>query len=248
MQVYLPLIFKQANLNINVARICAEKKALCTNGVKAVYGPVPMATWCEALWEDTYCSMGQIAYVVSNVYNVHNIGVYFEFTNTMLSQKELEDRWCNQLLNVLCSSTINGVIVASKILEDYIRGNYPLLDVIVKQRDGNYSRHKQAIPLLNQFEKEVVDNSERTLNYASPRISRTYAEETFYERQRTFVKREDADRYQECFCGGHQRPTLDLVESYVYYLANPEHEDAFRFDLLASIYNDSSFEFELLGR
>lgn len=57
-------------------------------------------------------------------YNARGIGFNIAFTNVLLTREHLDDPYCNWFLDQ-CHSEENGVIVASDLLRDHIRKNYP---------------------------------------------------------------------------------------------------------------------------
>jgi hypothetical protein len=57
-------------------------------------------------------------------FNELNIGVYFTFSNLLLSEKHLTDKDCNQVLAAF-ANPLNGCIVGSDLLVKHIRQNYP---------------------------------------------------------------------------------------------------------------------------
>lgn len=61
---------------------------------------------------------------VRDFYNKRGIVVTFTFTNTLLKEEHLHDEYCNQMLEIFHNG-MNEVLVASPILEKYIRENYP---------------------------------------------------------------------------------------------------------------------------
>lgn len=57
-------------------------------------------------------------------YNERGIKVTFTFTNSLLRKEQLEDEYCNTILEIF-NNGMNEVLVASAILEEYIRQKYP---------------------------------------------------------------------------------------------------------------------------
>ena len=65
---------------------------------------------------------------VARVLNQEHIGVYLTFSNHLLEPKHLDDPICNQLLEIVDNgSGLNGVILASDLLYDYIHDRHPKL-------------------------------------------------------------------------------------------------------------------------
>ena len=61
---------------------------------------------------------------VTNYFNSKGIPLRFTFTNPMLEKKHLSDKFCNAIMHY-ADNGMNEVIVASPLLEEYIRKNYP---------------------------------------------------------------------------------------------------------------------------
>ena len=57
-------------------------------------------------------------------FNNRGIPLRFTFTNPVLEKKHVHDEYCNMIMH-LADNGLNEVIVASPVLEDYIRKNYP---------------------------------------------------------------------------------------------------------------------------
>lgn len=71
--------------------------------------------------------------VLKNIENINNlgIGINFTFSNFLIKENDLKDKKCNDILRVLSSSILNGVIVSSMLLKDYIMKHYPNLKIIL---------------------------------------------------------------------------------------------------------------------
>ena len=57
-------------------------------------------------------------------YNSMGIGFNFTFSNSLVEEEDLNDKYCNLLLKECCNE-LNGVILNSELLNEYIRNNYP---------------------------------------------------------------------------------------------------------------------------
>lgn len=71
-------------------------------------------------------------------YNFSNIGFNFSFSNRLLLPEHLDDKYCNLMLSAAndSGSKLNGVILTSEILADYIKINYPNLKIIYSVCNG----------------------------------------------------------------------------------------------------------------
>ena len=61
---------------------------------------------------------------IKEYYNKHNIRITLTFTNMLITDKHLGDEYSNSILEVFHDG-YNEVLVASPILEEYIRNTYP---------------------------------------------------------------------------------------------------------------------------
>lgn len=80
------------------------------------------------LWNGGRMVLGRyypdVAKKVINAYNDRGIPYRFTFTNPHITEEELGDRECNQLLD-MADNGMNEVIVYSPVLEEYIRKTHP---------------------------------------------------------------------------------------------------------------------------
>jgi collagenase-like PrtC family protease len=108
-------------------------------------------------------------------YNSLGIGVNYTFSNICLEPGHLEDDMCNYLLDQT-ENPMNGVILASDILRDHVRSNYPefaikasicntssdyqslldIYDIVVLQPDDN--RKYDLISTLDTSRLEILVN------------------------------------------------------------------------------------------
>ncbi len=85
------------------------------------------------------------------IYNHKGIGVFYTFSNTCLEPEHLEDDMCNYFLEKT-ENPMNGVILASDILRDYVRSQYPKFST--KASIANMSTDYQS--LLSLYDTAVV--------------------------------------------------------------------------------------------
>lgn len=99
--------------------------------IASVYGTFPPAIWNGGRMQEGNCDRRFVKSVVK-AFNERNIPLRFTFTNPMLEKKHLNDDFCNMIMNV-ANNGMNEVIVASPLLEDYIRKNYPKYKITSSQ-------------------------------------------------------------------------------------------------------------------
>lgn len=73
-----------------------------------------------------FCDLQNLCLLIT-AYNDMGVGFNFSFTNLLLKEKDLEDKACNELLQYANRNKLNGVIVASPLLKEYIAKTYPNL-------------------------------------------------------------------------------------------------------------------------
>jgi hypothetical protein len=62
------------------------------------------------------------------LFNAMGVGVFYTFSNHLLTEDDLADERCNRLLGYIDNeSGLNGVILASELLHEYLRANHPSL-------------------------------------------------------------------------------------------------------------------------
>lgn len=91
--------------------------------IASVYGSFPQSLWNGGRTVPGICDKSFVKKVVSE-FDKMNIPMRFTFTNPMLTEKHLEDDFCNFVLKT-AENGKNGVIVVSPLLEQYIRDKYP---------------------------------------------------------------------------------------------------------------------------
>lgn len=83
----------------------------------------PPALWNGGSIKNGKCSPDYIRHVI-NSFNRKGIPLRFTFTNVLIEEKHLKDEFCNNVLK-MADNGMNEVTVASPLLEDHIRSNFP---------------------------------------------------------------------------------------------------------------------------
>lgn len=73
------------------------------------------------------------AFKIIDEYNSRNIGCRLTFSNNLLTKEDLKDYTSNKLLEYINKTDINGVIISSDLLVNYIKAEYPNLQTIASQ-------------------------------------------------------------------------------------------------------------------
>ena len=122
---HLPDFTKHFMFNIVFAEFLKECPDYFREGVEiaSVYGTFPPAIWNGGRFQYGQCDKGFIKQVIKE-FNNRGIPLRFTFTNPVLEKKHVHDEYCNMIMH-LADNGLNEVIVASPVLENYIRKNYP---------------------------------------------------------------------------------------------------------------------------
>lgn len=91
--------------------------------IASFYGTFPQSLWNGGRLMTGVCDKSYVKHVVSE-FDKLQIPLRFTFTNPVLTKEDLNDDFCNYILKT-ADNGINGVIVVSDILEEYIREKYP---------------------------------------------------------------------------------------------------------------------------
>ncbi len=122
---HLPNFSGYFKLNLLFAELLRRHPEYFREGVEiaSVYGVFPPCLWNGGRSSGGYADRSFMKIVIKE-FNSRGIPLRFTFTNLMLEKKHLSDERCNTMLH-LANNGQNGVIVASPLLEDYLRRNYP---------------------------------------------------------------------------------------------------------------------------
>jgi hypothetical protein len=97
----------------------------CTPAIDSVHGAPDILWNCGRISQHPLPKPQALAGMV-NFLNSHNIGVHFTFSNHLLEAKDLADPICNGLMEFINNGRgLNGVILSSDILYDYIKKRFP---------------------------------------------------------------------------------------------------------------------------
>lgn len=91
--------------------------------VGSVYGTFPGAIWNGGRAVFGVSCKKEIQTII-NSYNSKGVPVRFTWTNSLLEEEHIYDTYCNLIMR-LADNGLNQVLVNKKVLEDYIRKEYP---------------------------------------------------------------------------------------------------------------------------
>lgn len=122
---HLPDFASQFKFNYVFATMIKNCPHYFREGVEiaSIYGTFPQSLWNGGRTVPGICDMNFVRGVI-NTLGKNGIPMRFTFTNPMIEEKHLSDKFCNEVLK-LADNGINEVIVNSPLLEDYIRRTYP---------------------------------------------------------------------------------------------------------------------------
>lgn len=130
--------------------------------IDAIFGNFPYCIWDggRKFKFYTHATIEEIE-AITNFYNSYNIPLRFIYTNTIIQEENLNDRFCN-LVTAICENNLNEIVVNSKVLEDYLRVTYPKYKII-SSTTKCLSNIESAINELNQdYYRVCIDYN---LNY-----------------------------------------------------------------------------------
>lgn len=99
----------------------------CHLNMDSVHG-APGVIWNCGRLSQTPVPHAKAVEAMVQSFNAAGIGVFYTFTNHLLVAEDMEDPTCNGLLKMIDNGLgLNGVILASDLLFDHIRGRHPEL-------------------------------------------------------------------------------------------------------------------------
>lgn len=126
--------------------------------------------WCEigsiygapadCIWSGGRTSFGEyIPEEVLALMQEYGISARLTFSNSLLREEHLSDKKCNELCAMFeeGKGVLNGVIVASELLLDYLKGNYPGLYFV-----------SSTTKVLTDFGQFLTEMNRKDFRYAVP--------------------------------------------------------------------------------
>lgn len=96
--------------------------------IASFFGEFPTSLWNGGRFSNgDQCDEKFIRQVIKNI-NAQGVPVRFTYSNPCITEKDLDDPYCNFCMQV-ADNGMNEVIVVSPILEEYIRKTYPSFKV-----------------------------------------------------------------------------------------------------------------------
>ncbi len=147
---HLPDFARFAKLNMVFLAMLENSPEFFRDGVEigSVFGVFPPAIWNGGRVMYGNCDKKFIKGIIK-YFNDKGVSLRFTFTNPMIEKKHLDDSFCNALLNY-ADNPLNGCIVYSPLLEDYIRRYFPNYKIT----SSTCKRITDAASLTEELEKD----------------------------------------------------------------------------------------------
>lgn len=161
MNFYLPDFTKHLNLNLYIIKLLKEHPEYFYDyiNIGAIYGAFGGSIWNGGRVIPGIASKPKVKETIEQINNL-NIPIRFTYTNHLLTEEDLHDRYCNMTLDI-ANNGINEIIVNSPLLEDYLKNKYPNFKYILSttrcERDIN--KINEATKLYDLVVIDYRDNS-----------------------------------------------------------------------------------------
>lgn len=97
--------------------------------ISKIYGSFPNMTWNGGGFWVGKCLMPKQVDRYFKWYSNKNITLQLNLTNMVLEKKDLDDRYCNMILDTASKYNNIEILVSSPLLENYIRIKYPHMKI-----------------------------------------------------------------------------------------------------------------------
>lgn len=163
---HLPDMWQHGKMNLALIDMMKSNPEYFRDGIEiaSVYGCFPPAVWNGGRNINGFAYENVIVQVL-NEFNSRDIPCRFTFTNPLLTEAHMSDRFCNRLVE-LADNGLNEAIVNTQVMEDYMRKNYPNykltsstckqirdLDGLIKELEKDYSLVVLDYNWNNNFEE-----------------------------------------------------------------------------------------------
>lgn len=142
--------------------------------IGSVYGTFPGAIWNGGRTAFGLTCKRDIENILK-IYNSRGIPVRFTWTNSLLEEKHLYDTYCNLIMR-LADNGLNQVLVNTRVLEDYIRREYPRYPLISSTTKRITDLESLQAELDRDYALVVLDydlnHDEQVLEAISPRAGK----------------------------------------------------------------------------
>lgn len=157
-----------------------EKLQYKESVIFAEYGTFPRAIWNGGRSLQNYLPKMKPHHIEERIQylNNQNIHLHLTFTNNLLTPELLSDEYCNMILEILNQYKENCIIVASPLLQKYIRKNYPNLKLAASITCGNS---------IELFKKEINEDFDYVVGYPKKGILEYVSTLSRYDKERVEI-------------------------------------------------------------
>lgn len=206
---YIPGFYCHYNVNMGLLKLMREEPQMFYEDIRigAVFDNFP-----NCIWNGGALSFGKICKAntqikIMNDFNSLGIPLRLTMTNPIIEEKDLFDRYSNYIMENL-NNGFNQVLVASPILEEYIRENYPnylIIRSIIAANDENNiyydDSNKYYMSVLNRKKNNDLEflKSIKNKNKIEILVNETCIPECekSYEHYKSFAKLQSLKENQE---------------------------------------------------
>ena len=128
---FLPGLRRNYPINVTFIRLWKEHPEFFREGVNigACFGEFPTSLWNGG--RNSRPDMCDEKFIKTCIKTMNDLGVQvrYTYTNVLIEEEDLSDPFCNYCLQA-AHNGMNGVILVSPLLEEYVRKNYPKMHII----------------------------------------------------------------------------------------------------------------------
>ena len=254
---YIPGFYCHYNVNIGLLKLMYEEPQMFYEDIKigAIFDNFPNCIWNggSLVFGKNFMAKDQIR--IMNEFNSLGIPLRLTMTNPLIEEKDCYDRYSNYIMENL-NNGFNQVIVASPVLEEYIRINYPeypIIRSIIAANDENNIYYddsdKYYMSVLNRKKNNDFEylNSIKNKNKIEILINETCIPECkkSYEHYKSFAKLQTLKENQEII---DTKCDFDKERKYRYKMAK-ELPSYISREHIKEIYEPMGFNnFKISGR
>jgi hypothetical protein len=128
---YIPDFYDLFHVNTKLLNLIKNEPQMFYDDfeIGAIFGNFPNCIWNGGSnIEGAHTSFADMTYIFNN-FNTLGVPIRLTMTNPLIEKKHLQDSYANYIMQN-CYNGINQVLVASPILEKYIRKNYPKYPIV----------------------------------------------------------------------------------------------------------------------
>ena len=155
---YLPEFYYKYDLNTCIIRLLRTNPELFYDDIEigAVYGVFPGAIWNGGRCLSGYSSEERMKNTIDMYNNQLHVPIRYTFTNCLLTDEDMHDRYCNKQLELAVNKAGNSVLVNSEAMLDYILEYNCKLDT--EKRFGIISSTTKRLLNIDDILNEVSDD------------------------------------------------------------------------------------------